>query len=42
MNDNNNRDNDKIRIKRGIALFLMGFRFYFGMIVLKFHDTFLY
>ena len=35
MNDNNNGDNDKIRIKRYIVLFLIGLRFYFGMIVLK-------
>ena len=35
MNDNNNCDNDKIRIKRYIVLFLMRLRFYFGMIVLK-------
>ena len=35
MNDNNDGDNDKIRIKRYIVLFLMGLRFYFGMIVLK-------
>ena len=34
-NDNNNSDNDKIQIKRYIVLFLMGLRFYFGMIVLK-------
>ena len=32
MNDNNNGDNDKIQIKRYIVLFLMGLRFYFGMI----------
>ena len=35
MNDNNDGDNDKIRIKRYIVLFLMGLRFYFGIIVLK-------
>ena len=35
MNDNNNGDNDKIRIKCYIVLFLMGSRFYFGMIALK-------
>ena len=35
MNDSNNGDNDKIQIKRYIVLFLIGLRFYFGMIVLK-------
>ena len=35
MNDNNNGDNDTIRIKRYVVLFLMGLRFYFGMVVLK-------
>ena len=29
MNDNNNGDNDKIRIKRYAVLYLMGLRFYF-------------
>ena len=33
MNDNSNGDNDKIRIQRYIVLFMMGLRFYFGMIV---------
>ena len=35
MNDNNNGDNDKIRIKCYIILFLMESTFYFGMIVFK-------
>ena len=34
-NDNNNGDNDKTQINRDIVLFLMGLRFYFGIIVLK-------
>ena len=43
MNDNNNGDNDTIRIKRYAVLFLMGLRFYFlyGCFE-KFHDTFLH
>ena len=35
MNDNTNGNNDKIQIKRYIVLFLIGLRFYFGIIVLK-------
>ena len=35
MNDTNNHGNDKIGIKHYIVLFLMGLRFYFGMIVLE-------
>ena len=35
MNDNTNGNNDKIQIKRYIVLFLIGLRFYFGMIVLN-------